>query len=659
MEEFIFNGIDGSTGDYLLPRLTTSIISAIARGEIQDKNLLAELRNRHELESLGGHYGVAGEVDPADLAQAGWGVIFTHDADPAVREALAELIDWRREQASRVDELLFRELSGADGYRPGESKNDFLSRHGVGPGPVDPKKMPYYLLIAGSPEIVPYRFQTQLDIQFAVGRIHFDSLEEYARYAHSVVEAEKTNLALPRKITFFGASNPGDRATALSAAELVQPLVEAFSGDYPDWAVESVLKDQATKSELTARLGGSGTPGLLFTASHGMGFPYGDARQLPHQGALLCQDWPGPDNWRKPIPQDFYFAADDLPDEARLFGLIAFCFACFGAGTPRLDEFSQQAFKARAEIAPRAFLAALPQRMLSHPKGGALAVVGHVDRAWGYSFLWAKAGRQLTVFRSALSQLMNGLPIGAAVEFFNERYAEISSDLSVLLEDISFGKTADDLEVAGMWTANNDARNYLILGDPAVRLMVGAEAEREAERPEAIIIPGGLYTKDRVDSPAETRVPAGAAGGPGGDLVTRPEPAPGPGELVDYGLGDIFRQAGASLGAGVGKLADKLGDFLGKALDDAASLEVATYVSKDVSKVRFESGRFIGADLRALTLVKIDGDTLVCVPEEEGEVNTELWRIHREMLQQAQASRAELLKTAVSAVTNLAGLIKP
>jgi hypothetical protein len=109
----------------------------------------------------------------------------------------------------------------------------------------------------------------------------------------------------------------------------------------------------------------------------------------------------------------------------------------------------------------------------------------------------------------------------------------------------------------------------------------------------------------------------------------------------------------------VGKLADKLGDFLGKALDDAASLEVATYVSQDVSKVRFESGRFIGADLRALTLVKIDGDTLVCVPEEEGEVNTELWRIHREMLQQAQASRAELLKTAVSAVTNLAGLIKP
>ncbi len=649
MEELFFNGIDGSTGDYLLPQLTAATLSSIARGEVQDEALLAELRRRHELESLGGHYGVAGEVDPADLSQAGWGIIFAHDADPGMREALAELIEWRREQASQKDERLFKELSGADGYRPGESKNDFLSRHSVGPGAVDPTKLPYYLLIAGSPENIPYRFQTQLDIQFAVGRIHFDNLEDYARYAHSVVEAEKMKLALPRKITFFGVSNPDDRATNLSIQELVQPLAEAFAEDYKDWAVEAVLKDQATKSGLVSRLGGPGTPGLLFTASHGMGFPYGDARQLPHQGALLCQDWPGPNNWRKPIPQDFYFAADDLPDDANLFGLIAFCFACYGAGTPRLDEFAQQAFKARTEIAPRAFLAGLPQRMLAHPKGGALAFVGHVDRAWGYSFMWAKAGRQLTVFRSALSQLMNRYPVGAALEFFNERYAEISSDLSVLLEDISFGKTADDLEVAGMWTANNDARNYLILGDPAVRLMVGEKPEPEAKRPEVITIVKPIPSGGPTPAPEE---PAAGPPPPPGQI-------PATGAAVDYGLGDVFRQAGANVSSGLGKLVDRLGDFLGKALDDAASLEVATYVSRDVAAVKFVEGRFTGAELRALTHVKIDGDTLVCVPEDAGEVDSELWRIHMEMLAQAQNSRMELLKTAISAVTGLANLIKP
>jgi hypothetical protein len=50
---------------------------------------------------------------------------------------------------------------------------------------------------------------------------------------------------------------------------------------------------------------------------------------------------------------------------------------------------------------------------------------------------------------------------------------------------------------------------------------------------------------------------------------------------------------------------------------------------------------------------------MVVVPETDGEVDTDLWKIHLEMLQQAQASRTELVKTAVSAVTGLANLLKP
>ena len=47
----------------------------------------------------------------------------------------------------------------------------------------------------------------------------------------------------------------------------------------------------------------------------------------------------------------------------------------------------------------------------------------------------------------------------------------------------------------------------------------------------------------------------------------------------------------------------KLSDFLGNALEDATSLEVATYVSEDMTNVEFKDGQFTGAKLRALTHV--------------------------------------------------------
>ena len=218
-----------------------------------------------------------------------------------------------------------------------------------------------------------------------------------------------------------------------------------------------------------------------------MGFPPADPRQLPHQGAILCRDWPGPLQWRKSIPQDFYFAADDLSEEASLSGLVIFLFCCYGAGTPSSDDFAQQAFRQTAAIAPHAFLAHLPQRLLAHPRGGALAVVGHVDRAWTYSFSWPRIGEQLDVFESALSVVLRGAPLGFALEFFNDRYAALTTQIEEEKESIEHGKAPDDLMLAGLWTAKNDARNYVIIGDPALRLFPPLDAAmlrpRGAARP--------------------------------------------------------------------------------------------------------------------------------------------------------------------------------
>jgi hypothetical protein len=280
-----------------------------------------------------------------------------------------------------------------------------------------------------------------------------------------------------------------------------------------------------------------------------------------------------------------------------------------------------------------------------------------VERAWGVSFFSAKAGPQLQTFQDCFTRLLkDNYPIGYAFEVFNNRYAEISSDLTNQLDEIKYAyRKPNDLELARQWTMNNDARNYILLGDPAVRLAVGKASKKVkarpsipeiASRPAAIPegVPEAVSTVTVVA--AQTVTPSVA-------------PAVSPTALEDYGLIDSFRQAQVNLSGTLQDFVGKLGQFLGKALDEATSLEVSTYVSDDMSQVKYEAGRFSGARLRALTRIEIDGDSLICVPEAEGEVDAALWKIHMDMVQQAQVSRAELLKTVVSAATGLVDLLKP
>ena len=410
-------------------------------GDARAQSILAEIaRLRTELRKYE-HLGVIEGVDAKNLAQAGWGAIFPKNVDPAVREALQPLLDLRKSQAGDR----FRLYEGTKCWRNGESKTQFLVRNGASPsGPADPAQVPYYLLIVAGPDEIPYSFQYQLDVQYAVGRIHFETAEEYAGYARAVVAAEVEGVKRARRLSFFGVQNPGDAATDLSSKLLVAPLYDGLGRFGQGWEVNAVTGEGANRARLEKLLGGDETPALLFTASHGMEFPLGDARQLPHQGALLCGDWPGPEAWKGkgPIPEDHYFAGDHIAAGADVAGMVLFCFACYGGGTPQNDEFARQAFKKQQAIAPRPFLSALPRKLLGR---GALAVIGHVDRAWGCSFSGTgpKARSYTQTFQSTLTRLLNGGQVGYALDYFNERYAENSTELSQELDEIDSGEVAD------------------------------------------------------------------------------------------------------------------------------------------------------------------------------------------------------------------------
>jgi hypothetical protein len=438
--------------------------------------------------SLTGQLGVVPWVDPRALEETGWGIIFPAVMPPevcrAIQAALDPLLALRREQAGSY----FRRYEGKDGYRPGDTARAFMGRaprfvEVANPANPPETGVPYYLLLVGGPEAIPFDFQYQLDVQYAVGRLDFGSdLDAYASYARNVVAAEAAGFTHTRRAVFFGVNNPNDQATARSRRYLVDPLHRRLTtltaGE--GWQMLNVASEHATKANLSRILSLSPPPAVLFAAGHGVELEPGDDAQSSLQGALLCRDWDGTPGELTPAA---YFSAGDVTPEHDLRGLIVFLFACYSAGTPRWDEYGRWRLRGEGRvIAPSPFVAALPRAMLALKDRGALAVIGHVERAWNMSFMGEMRYRpegmkerrreHIDVFACAFERLLRGYPVGAAMDFFNVRYAAVATELTSMVDRIAVNapSRADVYRLAELWTTTYDARGYVVLGDPAVRL---------------------------------------------------------------------------------------------------------------------------------------------------------------------------------------------
>lgn len=471
-DRLIFNGVDLDTGSYLFPRAPVQAVASVARGGETEPDHLSDLQARSQADRED-HLAVIYGRDPARLNEVGWGLVAANDVGPEVLEALAPLCHRRREQAGD----LYRELSGpAAGVQPGEGKQDFLIRHKVATMDiVDPRELPYYLLLIGSPCQLSFSLQYQLDVQYAVGRLHFDTPEEYAQYAENVLAAETRAPSVATRgaaAHVFATRNRGDLPTALSSSRLAAPLVQDLEATRN---VGSDIGDDATKPRLAELINGSSRTNLLFTATHGLGTVGPFQRQT--QGALVCQEWTDASpssSAAKRLANKNYFSADDLDSDRPVTATVVFSFACYSAGTPHLTDFVDSPSAATADPP---FVARLPQALLSHPKGGCLAFVGHIDRAWNCSFLWKGVEPRILPFSSSMGAFLDGYPVGMAMEYINARYATSATELVDLLHKERIGGLRlSDRELARLWLAANDARNFLVVGDPAVRLTTSPAA---------------------------------------------------------------------------------------------------------------------------------------------------------------------------------------
>jgi hypothetical protein len=452
-------GVQAETGRYL-PEIKESDLDHIA-GASQLAQIRAENANASHLAAIA-------EVQPDDLSLTGWGVIFSN-ATPvaqkqAIKDALKPLLELRKSQSGE----LFKIFDDQTGYRPGMGAEQWLTARGSSLQVVDPSQgVPYYLLIVGSPAEIPFEFQYDLDTYFAVGRISFDNAQEYSQYANNIAGFEK-GAGRQKSIAIFNARNDGDRATALLHDQIAIPLAQGSGAMKPlgapqGYSMTTRLADTATKDELLNVL--RDKPALLFTGSHGVAFAATDPQQKVKQGAILTQDWAGPGSTISP---DTYFTAGDVPSDLNLNGLIHFFFACYSAGCPKNDTFSYGANNQPVQISQDTIVARLPQKLLLQ---GAQAVIGHIDRAWAYSFQSNSGQAMIQSFRDPLVRLLQGRRVADALDVFDQRWTVLSAGLLTLIQNRdAMPSSVPAAVLANRWVARDDARNYIVLGDPAAKL---------------------------------------------------------------------------------------------------------------------------------------------------------------------------------------------
>lgn len=328
---------------------------------------------------------------------------------------------------------------------------------------------PQYVLIIGGPDRVPFQFQAVLSSAAAVGRLAFDDIAELRTYVDKVLRLETAAVASTEKHALIFATDRGNPdPTYYSRRFMATPIRDHLRTS--GIAARSLFGPEASAANLRSALT-TERFAVVYTATHGAARPRADlTMQRETNGAIVCTPEPG-------ATAQSLFAARDVPadDTPVAEGAVVFAFGCYTAGTPAHSDYAH--WLGRELPAGKAdFVAALPNRLLAHPRGP-VAFVGHVDLAWLDAYddpdepelttLWHP---RLLPFRNAVETFLAPQPVGLGMAALNKRFDIGNAGLANAVDRRQRGvpeDAADQRLLARAFIARSDAQNYIVLGDPA------------------------------------------------------------------------------------------------------------------------------------------------------------------------------------------------
>ncbi len=333
--------------------------------------------------------------------------------------------------------------------------------------------LPEYLLFIGGPDRIPFEVQYQLDVDHMTGRLDFSGIDsEYwaqcRAYADKVLRFERGQIKVEPAALLYGFAI--DEATSVSRSDLIGRLDRYLcSEDFRTIEGRSLqppmrlFDDQATSSALREQLR-KRSPALVLTASHGLEFPSDPLLW----GALTDSRFVGSAG-RDPL------SVASIPEDRFAEGSVVFAFACFSAGVPARSDIRHLFSHDGGIIAGAPCVAPLPKRLLGHTRGP-VAFIGHVDRATSDSFALDPGEDVPTAFASFCEYSLGGIgTLGQAMTRFR-----VQSNLArdALLRCFNYqGEALSTIpgdEQVRRWIRYFDAKGYLLLGDPALRVGTGS-----------------------------------------------------------------------------------------------------------------------------------------------------------------------------------------
>jgi hypothetical protein len=344
---------------------------------------------------------------------------------------------------------------------------------------------PKYVLLLGGPTVLPFSLQVELAASFAiVGRLDFDTDDDLAAYVEKIIRLDRAAEAVPGPESVVLAVDDGlPDVTWFSLRYLARPIADQIDAA-PPFRTRRLFGEQATKAAFRDALT-EGRPALVYTASHG---EFAD----PSLGPSTQRRVNGSIRFGRSAPVlDASFGVDDVPGDDVDFchGGVFVQFACWGYGTPAESSFDHWGLPESRVHAAEPFVAALPKRLLAHPRGP-VAYAGHIDTAWLYGFtdparpepaVGERYHSRLEAFRTIVDRsLLRRWPAGHSLEDLHARTAWLSTRLATYLDTLK----ARNVDLAAMppgqldtladnFVRRNDSMNFMLLGDPAARVRVG------------------------------------------------------------------------------------------------------------------------------------------------------------------------------------------